>query len=91
MTLCGGDHRKLFDRLNRIEGQLRGIRKMIDDDRYCMDVLKQIAATSGALRSMGMVILEDHLKGHVSKAIKDDQSEEGVIQEIIDIFNKFSH
>ncbi len=90
MTLCVTDHKKLFERLNRIEGQLRGIRKMIDDDRYCMDILKQVAATSGALRSMGMVILEEHLKGHVTKAIKDEHSEEGIIQEIIDIFNKFS-
>ena len=65
MALCGGaeEHKKLIARINRIEGQVRGIKKMIEEDRDCMNVLKQIAAASGALRSLGMVLMEEHLKG----------------------------
>lgn len=90
MALCGDDHKKLLDRINRIEGQVRGLRKMVEEDRDCFAILKQIAATSGAVRSLGMVILENHLKGCVSEAIRDKGSDEDLIPQVIDIFNKFS-
>ena len=89
MALCGGDHGKLFRRLNRIEGQIRGIKRMVDDDRDCFDVLKQVAATLGAMRALGTVILEFHLRGCVSDAIRTKKREH-LIQEVVDIFNKFS-
>ena len=89
MALCGEDHKKLIDRLSRIEGQVRGIRKMVEDDRYCMDVLKQIAAVGGAIRSVGMIVLEDHLKGCVSNALRNKDNSDALIDEVITIFNKF--
>ncbi|PIE73699.1 MAG: CsoR family transcriptional regulator [Deltaproteobacteria bacterium] len=65
---------------------------MIEDDRDCMDVLKQIAAASGALRSLGMVLMEDHLKGCVAEAIvnKETAKEDQLIHQVVDVFNKFS-
>lgn len=90
MALCGEDHKFLLDRINRIEGQVRGLRRMVEEDRDCLDTLKQIAAASGAIRSLGMVILENHLKGCVSEAIRDKGSNEELIHQVIDIFNKFS-
>ena len=48
MALCGGDHRPLLHRISRIEGQVRGLRKMVQEDRDCFDVLKQVAAIGGA-------------------------------------------
>ena len=90
MALCGDDHGKLIARINRIEGQVRGLKKMVEEDRDCMQVLKQIAAASGALRSLGAVILEDHLKGCVATAIKTQEHEGDVIGQVVDIFNKFS-
>lgn len=90
MALCGSDHKALLSRINRIEGQVRGLRKMVEEDRDCLDTLKQIAATNGAIRSLGMVILENHLKGCVSDAIRDKGSNEDLIHQVIDIFNKFS-
>ncbi len=90
MALCGEDHKKLIDRINRIDGQIKGIRKMVEDDRDCLDVLKQIAAVVGAMRSLGMVLLEDHLKGCVSRAIRDDTDHERLIQEVTDIFFRFT-
>ena len=63
---------------------------MVEDDRECLQVLKQIAAASGALRSLGSVILEDHLKGCVATAIQNQDNESELITEVIEIFNKFS-
>lgn len=90
MTLCGENHPKLIARINRIEGQIRGLRKMVAQDQDCLNVLKQIAAAKGALRSLGAVILEDHLKGCVAHAIRNRDHESELIREVVDIFNKFS-
>jgi DNA-binding FrmR family transcriptional regulator len=90
MALCGDDKKKYLNRLNRIEGQIRGLKKMVSEDRDCMQVLKQIAATFGATRSLGITILEEHLKGCVSGAIKNDNSDEELIHQVVQIFNKFS-
>ena len=51
----------LLTRLNRIEGQVRGIARMVDDDKYCIDVLTQVSATSRALQSVALVLLDDHM------------------------------
>lgn len=88
--LCGGDHKKLFDRINRVEGQVRGLRQMVEENRDCFEVLKQIAAAVGALRALGMVLLEDHLKGCVTDAIRTTTNEEELIHQVIEIFNKFA-
>lgn len=56
-------------RLRRIEGQIRGIAKMIDDDKYCIDVLTQISAASSGLRSVALNLLDDHLDHCVTQAI----------------------
>ena len=90
MPLCGDDHPKLVARINRIEGQVRGLKKMVDEERDCLQVLKQVAAASGALRSLGSVILEDHLKGCVATAIQNQDYDSELIAEVIEIFNKFS-
>ncbi len=90
MALCGDDHPKLVARINRIEGQVRGLKKMVADNRNCLQVMKQIAAASGALRSLGAVILEDHLKGCVATAIQTQSRESELISEVVEIFNKFS-
>jgi len=91
MALCGEDHKKLIDRLNRVEGQIKGIKKMIEDDRNCFDVLKQIAAVNGAVRSLAMVVLENHLKGCVTGAIRDKEGGEKLIKEVVDFINKFGN
>jgi DNA-binding FrmR family transcriptional regulator len=56
-------------RLRRVEGQIRGIAKMIDEDKYCIDILTQISAASSALRSVALNLLDDHLDHCVSQAI----------------------
>jgi DNA-binding FrmR family transcriptional regulator len=91
MALCGEDHKKLIDRINRIEGQLRGVRGMVEADRPCMEVLEQIAAVSGAVRGVGMFVLEDHLKGCVTDALRARKGQDNgaLIDQVLTIFNKF--
>lgn len=89
MALCG-DHKKMIDRLNRIEGQVKGIRKMVAEDRNCFDVLKQIASVNGAMHSLGMLILEEHLKGCVSDTLQANEGGEEMIGQIIEVFHKFN-
>ena len=68
---------KILERLNRIEGQVRGIKKMVAEGRACYDILKQVAAVSGALRSLQKVMLESHLEGCLHEALnsKDDRKQ----------------
>ncbi len=65
-------------RLRRVEGQVRGIAKMIDDDKYCIDVLTQISAASSALRSVALNLLDDHLDSCVSQALAQGGDEADV-------------
>lgn len=61
-------------RLRRIEGQTRGIQKMVEDDKYCIDILTQISATTKALQSVSLLLLEEHLKHCVIDANQQGQT-----------------
>lgn len=76
----------LTKRLNRIEGQIRGVKAMIEKDTYCDDVLNQIAAAQSALNSVGKLLLEGHLKSCVIERIQAGESE--VIDELLVTVNK---
>jgi DNA-binding FrmR family transcriptional regulator len=65
----GYDKQKLVKRLHRIEGQVRGIERMVEDDRYCIDVLTQISAVSKALDALALEVLDDHVKHCVAGAV----------------------
>jgi DNA-binding FrmR family transcriptional regulator len=79
----------LAKRVNRIEGQVRGIGKMIEDDRYCIDVLTQLAAVRSALDALGLSLLEQHLHGCVAHAV---QSGDGTraIDEALAVMRRFT-
>ena len=64
--------KKLKTRINKVTGQLNGVNKMIDENRYCVDVLTQKSAIESALKEIGYLVLEDHLKTCVSSDIKND-------------------
>ncbi len=64
------DHRDAIQkRLRRVEGQVRGLQKMIDEDRYCINILEQVAAATKALQSVAIELLEDHLAHCVTDAV----------------------
>jgi CsoR family transcriptional regulator, copper-sensing transcriptional repressor len=69
------DKARLLARLRRIEGQVRGIGGMVEDDRYCIDVLTQISAVISSIQSVGLVLLEDHIRGCVVNAEPDEREE----------------
>lgn len=70
----------LLKRLNRVEGQVRGIAQMIQDDRYCVDVLTQLAAIQSALDAVGLQLLEDHTRGCVANAVNADKGEQAITE-----------
>lgn len=72
---------ELIARLNRIEGQIRGIKKMVERDVYCDDILNQIAAVQAALNSSGKLILQSHMKGCLVKKIRN--GEDDIIDELL--------
>jgi DNA-binding FrmR family transcriptional regulator len=76
----------LKNRLSRIVGQLNGISKMIEENRYCGDVLTQIAAAESALQSVGYIVLSTHMKTCVAEDIKEGK--EGVIDETVSLIKK---
>lgn len=80
------DKRDLLNRLARIEGQIRGISRMIEQDAYCVDLLTQSAAAVAALGSFERVLLERHVKGCVAEGIRNGDDEK--IDELIDILKK---
>ena len=76
-------------RLNRIEGQIRGIRGMVEEERYCADILSQIAAAQQALRAVGRELLRNHLRHCVARASAQGGEEaEHAYDEVVDLFYK---
>ena len=82
------EKKNLIKRLSIIEGQVRGIKQMIETDRYCDDVLIQISAINKSLKSLGNEILKSHFATCVVKDIKENRIE--VIDDIIDLFDKLN-
>lgn len=78
--------KKFINRLSRIEGQVRGLKRMIEDDVYCYDVLTQSAATSSALNSFSKELLSAHVHGCVVRDIQAGEVE--VVDELMDIMQK---
>ncbi len=78
----------LIKRLNRIEGQVRGIRKMVEEKRECGDVLKQIAAVSGAVHGLAGTIIENHMAMCLAKA-EDKAAREQTVAHLVDVFKTF--
>lgn len=79
-------------RLKRIEGQVRGLSKMVEEDRYCMDVLMQIAAVQQALRGVSQELMHQHLEHCVHNAIAqgDTSRERKLYKEMLDLIYKYS-
>lgn len=80
----------MIKRLNRIEGQVRGVKRMISEDQYCIDVVNQISAVEGALKKVQLIILEEHTKGCVRRTIRSGREDEDMLDELIDVIRKIS-
>ena len=79
----------LIKRLNRIEGQVRGVAKMIVEDRYCVDILNQVSALQSALDAVAMQLLENHTQGCMQSAIQSGNGK-AAIDELMAVVRKFA-
>jgi DNA-binding FrmR family transcriptional regulator len=78
-------------RLRRIEGQVRGLQKMVEDDRYCADILTQISSVHEALRAVGRELMRNHLKHCATAAIRSSEEDaERMYDELVDLMHKHS-
>ncbi len=86
------DKARIVTRLRRIEGQVRGVQRMIDENRYCIDILTQISAVHESLRKVSEALLRDHLDHCVTKAVDsgDHREKERIYDELTDLFNKYA-
>jgi DNA-binding FrmR family transcriptional regulator len=87
-----GEKDALIKRLHRIEGQVRGIERMIEEDRYCIDILTQISAVNTALESLAFRILDDHVNHCVRGALETGNPEEAQrkSRELLDAVHRFA-
>ena len=85
-------HISQLQRLRRVEGQIRGVIKMIENKRYCMDILQQTRAIKAALRAVENNIMEDHMTSCVATALKSNKKNEQAnkIKEVIGVMSKFN-
>ncbi|MCL6443764.1 MAG: metal-sensitive transcriptional regulator [Alicyclobacillus sp.] len=81
---------ELLRRLRRIEGQVRGIQKMVEEDRYCVDILIQIAAVKSAVHQVGLSILDSHTRGCVADALTNQESGDKKIDELMEVIRQFT-
>lgn len=82
------EKKELIARLNKIIGQLNGIKSMVEDDRYCVDILIQLAASKKAISSLASLILNEHIHTCLITDIKNGKLES--VDEIIDLFKRFN-
>ena len=79
--VVSGDKTKVLQRLRRIEGQVRGLQRMVEEDTYCIDVLTQVSAATSALQSVALQLLDEHLQHCVRHAIEDGSQADAKIAE----------
>lgn len=82
----GSDYKKLLARLNRIEGQIRGLRSMLEEDRYCVDIVVQASAAGAALKGFQKELLSQHIRSCVVQDVRDGH--EDAVDELVETLQK---
>jgi CsoR family transcriptional regulator, copper-sensing transcriptional repressor len=90
-TSYAHDKAKIMARLRRMEGQVRGVQRMVEEDQYCLDVLTQLSAIIAAARQTGLLVLEDHVRGCVlgSERAQDEADREELLTELMGAIDRF--
>jgi DNA-binding FrmR family transcriptional regulator len=91
-TSYAHDKAKILARLRRMEGQVRGVQRMVEEDEYCLDVLTQLSAIIAAARQTGLLVLEDHVRGCVASAWQegaDEAHREEMMTELMGAIDRF--
>ena len=92
MAVHGAEKEDVLRRLGRIEGQIKGLRRLVEEDTYCVDVMTQISSVHEALRGAGKVLMRNHLQHCVTDALRDGDAAkaERTYQEMMDLIYKFA-
>lgn len=82
----------ILRRLRSVEGHVRGIQRMVEDDAYCLDVIRQTRAVQRAMHRINVLLLEKHLRGYVATALRADNAtkREQVVGELLDVFESLA-
>ena len=81
------EKKQIISRLNRLEGQIKGVKKMIEEDRYCNDVLIQLSAIDKAIKSLANLVLDSHMHTCLIERVNSGDYE--AIDEVVDLFKRF--
>jgi len=87
VTSLRSNQAELLRRLRRVEGQVRGVQRMIEEDRYCIDIVTQLQAITAAADKVAQQVLEEHIRGCVSDAIRERRGDDA-ITELMDVLGK---
>jgi DNA-binding FrmR family transcriptional regulator len=88
--LDGAEQRAIVTRLNRIEGQIRGIRRMVQEPRRCIEILQQLAAAEAAMNRISLTLLKFHVETCVPQGVEQGEPERSKrLAELVDIFDRF--
>jgi DNA-binding FrmR family transcriptional regulator len=83
------DRDELLSRLKKIEGQVRGVQRMVSEDAYCVDILTQISAVISGIEKVGLRLLREHMRGCVTDAVKSKGGADDKIDEVIKVVERF--
>lgn len=89
MRLNPKTREEVLPRIRKIKGQIEGIERMINERRYCVDIINQITAVRRALEKLSLIIMESHIKTHVAEAIKSGKEGDRMIEELTQTIFKF--
>ena len=84
------DKQDIVIRLKRMEGQLKGIQKMVEDGEYCVDILNQLSSIMAATQKVANIIMKDHIKGCVRDALTRNENSEEKVDELVSVVEKFT-
>ena len=84
------DKPALIARLRKMEGQLQGIRRMVEEDRYCVDVLNQLSSVIAATQKVAAIILQNHIRGCVRDALTNDDRSDDYLNELVSVVERFT-
>jgi DNA-binding FrmR family transcriptional regulator len=90
-TSYAADKAKITARLRRVEGQVRGVQKMVEEDQYCLDVLTQLSAIIAGVRATGLMVLDDHIRGCVLGTCRHGhENQEEILDELTEAIERFT-
>jgi len=84
------DKQEILVRLRRLEGQLKGIQRMIEEDKYCVDVLNQLSSVIAATQKVAAIILRNHIRGCVRDALSRDEHSDDYVNELVTVVERFT-